>query len=253
MIRYHVVDAFEKTGLVQAVTSIRRGGVSRAPYHSLNLGAHVDDDSAAVSVNRQIFFRQIGLDARHFVHCRQIHSNRVWFIDPAAPLLQASPVEADAIITAHPSLAPGVFTADCVPIFILDAATPAIGMVHAGWRGTLTEIAAQTIRAMREHFGTAPSACLAHLGPSIQKCCYTVSISLADQFEQAFGPRVRSDECTLDLQTANANQLLQAGVPPDAISVSPFCTACRTDLFYSHRAEGGRTGRMLSLIRLHGD
>ncbi len=247
---YHTVGTFEKTGLVQAVTSIRRGGVSRAPYHALNLGNHVDDDPEAVIANRRIFFNQIGLETKGFVHCRQVHGDRVLLIDRFTPQLQNPLAEVDAMITAYPSIAPGVFTADCVPIFILDVATPAIGIVHAGWRGTLAEIAAQTITAMQKHFGTLPSRCLAHLGPSIQKCCYTVSVSLAEQFEGAFGPHVRVGKCTLDLQTANAHQLLQAGLPFHAISVSQFCTACRADLFYSHRAEGGQTGRMLSLIRL---
>jgi len=248
---YHPIPTLEKTGLVQAATSIRHGGVSHPPYHSLNLANHVGDDSEAVSANRGIFFDQVGLEAKKFIYCHQIHSGRVLFVEPFIHPPQLPFAEGDAMITVHPSLALGVFTADCVPVFILDIATPAIGIAHAGWRGTLSGIAAKTLNAMQKHFGTLPTNCLAHLGPSIQKCCYTVSMELADRFARAFGSQVRSDENRLDLQTANVQQLLQTGMPPHAISISPFCTACRTDVFYSHRAESGQTGRMLSLIRLH--
>lgn len=250
---YYPIPTLEKTGLVQAATSIRHGGVSRPPYHSLNLANHVGDDSEAVSTNRGIFFDQVGLEAQKFIYCHQIHSARVLLVEPLIPPPQTPLAEADAMITAHPSFALGVFTADCVPVFILDIATPAIGIAHAGWRGTLAGIAAETLNAMQKHFGTLPTNCLAHLGPSIQKCCYTVSIELADRFERAFGSQVRSEENRLDLQTANVQQLLQSGVPLHATSVTDFCTACRTDVFYSHRAEGGQTGRMLSLIRLNSD
>ena len=247
---YHAIDEFENTGLVQAVTSIRQGGVSRTPYHSLNLGDHVGDNPEAVLANRRIFFDQIGLDTPNFAYCRQVHGNRVLLIDASTLQLQLPLPEADAMVTVQSSLALGVFTADCVPIFVLDVATPAIGIAHAGWRGTLAKIATQTINSMENHFGSSPSSCLVHLGPSIQKCCYTTSVSLADQFERTFGSHVRVGECTLDLPTANVHQFLQMGVPSRAVSVAQFCTACCTDLFYSHRLADGKTGRMLSLIRL---
>ena len=247
---YHTISTFEKTGLVKAVTSIRHGGVSQPPYHWLNLADSVEDHPAAVTANRRIFFNQIGLDVQDFVFCRQIHSDCVRLVDRIITPSVLPLAEADAMITTQPSLALGVFTADCVPIFILDIVTPAIGIGHAGWRGTLAGIAAKVIEAMQRHFGTHPSDCLAYLGPSIQKCCYTVSPALADRFEDAFGSEVRYSKRALSLQMANVLQLRQMGLLPGAISVTQFCTACRTDLFYSHRAEGGKTGRALSLISL---
>ena len=247
---YHSISELEETGLVQAATSIRHGGVSLKPYHSLNLGASVGDERANVLANRCTLFEQVGLEWCNFVYCRQIHSANVVCVNQSDAASQTHLAEADAIITQCSNLALGIFTADCVPIFILDPVTPAIGIAHAGWRGTFARIADKTINAMNHQFGTSPSDCIVHLGPSIQRCCYIVSEELADQFGEAFGASVRSGARALSLQDANVRQLTQAGVSSHTISVSPFCTACRTDLFYSHRAESGKTGRMLSFIRL---
>ena len=238
---YHAVQELEATGIVTAGVSLRHGGVSRAPYASLNLAEHVGDDPNAVAANRAILFQKT--DLTELRYCRQVHGTDV--ID-AADHTQLS--EADALITDQRGVALGIFTADCVPIFILDVATPAIGIAHAGWRGTFARIAVKTLAQMKTRFGTVAANCQIHLGPAIQKCCYTVSTELLTQFTDRFGTTVRNGT-NLDLQLANVNQLVDIGIPTTAISVSSFCTACRTDLFYSHRAENGQTGRMLSFIK----
>ena len=245
---YQTIRELEATGIVTAGITLRQGGVSRAPYTSLNLAEHVGDDAAAVATNRRIFFQQSGLTDLHY--CRQIHSDRVIDADrTASPVLKQHP-EADALVSTRHGVALGIFTADCIPIFILDGATPAVGIAHAGWRGTLARIAVNVFATMQNRFGTLAANCQVHLGPSIQKCCYTVSTELLDQFTEHFGSTVRNDT-HLSLQTSNVKQLTEIGVPAAAISVSALCTACRTDLFYSHRAEAGQTGRMLSYIQLN--
>ena len=245
---YRPIQELQASGIVVAGISLRHGGVSRAPYTSLNLGEHVNDDPNAVETNRKILFRDAGLT--NLRYCRQIHSASVVPInDEAQPLAEHIP-EADALVTAQHNIALGIFTADCIPIFVLDVETPAIGIVHAGWRGTFARIAVNAITEMKTLFGTRPKNCHIHLGPSIQKCCYTVSTELLTQFTAEFGSTV-ANGTNLSLQTANINQLIEIGVLPDAISVSEFCTACRIDLFYSHRAENGQTGRMLSYIKLN--
>ena len=243
---YHPIQELEATGDITAGVSLRHGGVSRSPYASLNLAEHVDDDPNAVAANREIFFQKTGLtDLRY---CRQVHGTDVINGTDLPPPIPTQPPEADALVTDQREVTLGIFTADCVPIFILDVATPAIGIAHAGWRGTFARIAVNTLAQMKTLFGTVAANCQIHLGPSIQKCCYTVSTALLTQFTNRFGDTVGSGT-NLNLQLANVNQLIQVGVPAAAISVSPFCTACRTDLFYSHRAEDGQTGRMLSFIR----
>lgn len=244
----HPIQELESTGLVTAGTSLRHGGSSLTPYASLNLAEHVGDDPNAVAANRQIFFQQTGLADLHY--CRQIHSAEVIDIHEAGPATLELTPEADALISAQDGVTLGIFTADCVPVFILDVATPAIGIVHAGWRGTLAGIAVNAFNRMEALFGTLAANCLIHLGPSIQKCCYIVSAELIAQFTERFGSSV-ANGTNLSLQAANINQLTEIGLPSSSISVSPFCTGCRTDLFYSHRAENGQTGRMLSFIRLN--
>lgn len=244
---YQPIQELQASGIVTAGMSLRHGGVSRAPYASLNLGEHVNDDPNAVETNRNILLQETGLT--HLRYCRQIHSASVVHVDKEAQPLAEHIPEADALVTAKHDIALGIFTADCIPIFVLDVETPAIGIVHAGWRGTFARIAVNAITQMKFRFGTLPKNCHIHLGPSIQKCCYTVSTELLTQFTAEFGSTV-ANGANLSLQTANVNQLIEIGLPITSISVSEFCTACRTDLFYSHRAENGQTGRMLSFIRL---
>lgn len=245
---YHSIQELEATNIVTAGVSLRHGGVSRSPYASLNLAEHVGDDPSAVAANRTILFQKTGLT--NLRYCRQVHGTDVINVVDQAPSTPTLLPEADALVTAQRDVALAIFTADCIPIFILDVKTPAIGIAHAGWRGTLARIAVNTLAQMKTLFGTVAANCKIHLGPSIQKCCYTVSEELLTQFTDNFGSTVRSGT-NLSLQSANVNQLLEIGLPAAAISVSAFCTACRTDLFYSHRAEDGQTGRMLSFIKLN--
>ena len=247
---YHPIQELEATNIVTAGVSLRHGGVSRSPYASLNLAEHVGDDPNAVAANRAILFQKTGLT--NLRYCRQVHGTDVINIVDQVPSTPTLLPEADALVTAQRDVALAIFTADCIPIFILDVKTPAIGIAHAGWRGTLARIAVNTLARMKTLFGTVAANCQIHLGPSIQKCCYTVSEELLTQFTDHFGSTVGSGT-NLSLQSANVNQLLEIGLPTAAISVSPFCTACRTDLFYSHRAEDGQTGRMLSFIKLSTD
>lgn len=254
---YHTIDELTETSLVNAGISLRFKGVSKTPYASLNLASHVGDNPDAVSQNRQLFSAHTGI--KTLKYCRQIHSDAVINADTVAKLYwdvetqNVSEKTGDALISAQQSETLGVFTADCVPIFILDVASPAIGIAHAGWRGTLARIAAKTLAEMKTQFGTIAENCLIHLGPSIQKCCYTVSSDLISQFVQHFGQAVHNG-LNLSLQTANFCQLVDVGVTSDSISISPYCTACCTENFYSHRAEGGQTGRMFSFIQLiHAD
>ena len=244
---YRAIQELQTTGIVTAGISLRTGGVSHAPYASLNLAEHVGDDPRAVATNRKLLFQQTGL--KNWQYCRQVHGNCVVTVDAPTGASLEPPPEADALISACRGVALGIFTADCVPIFMLDIETPAIGIAHAGWRGTFARVAVNTLAQMKTCFGTVVENCRVHLGPAIQKCCYTVSTELLTQFAERFGCSVH-DGTHLNLQAANVNQLVEAGLPPTSISISPLCTACRTDLFYSHRAENGQTGRMLSYIQL---
>ncbi len=250
---YHTIHELSQTNLVKVGISMRSGGVSVAPFSSLNLATHVGDNPAAVLENQQIFSFHTGINSLKY--CKQVHSDTVINADTVPNSCwnyenQDAPINiGDALVSTQSGIALGVYTADCVPIFILDISTPAIGMAHAGWRGTYARIAVKTLSVMTATFGTLTENCHIHLGPSIQKCCYEVSSDLLVQFEEEFGQDVH-DGKYLSLQNANVSQLVDVGVPSESISVSPYCTACNTDNYYSYRAEEGETGRMVSFIQL---
>ena len=250
---YIPVEFLESTGLVKAGISQRLGGVSPPPYNSLNLAPHVNDKHDNVSKNQLRLFQQTGLSTLKY--CHQIHSDKVIDADEITDSnwkengSQDSHPTGDALISKINNFALGVFTADCVPISILDVETPSIAIVHAGWRGTMTQIVLKTLEKMKNEYGTNKENCLIHLGPSIQRCCYEVGSDLISQFSMKFGKSV-AYENHLCLHTANVNQLIDYGVTDNSISISSFCTSCNLNLFYSYRAEGGKTGRMLSYLQL---
>lgn len=250
---YTTVESLESTGLVDAGISQRIGGVSPPPFKSLNLSTHVCDDWNNVTRNQQKLSQQTGIQTLKY--CQQIHSDKVIDADQITHSYwngigteESSPT-GDALISKTNDTTLGVFTADCIPIFILDVITPSIAIVHAGWRGTIAQIVIKTLEKMKEDYGTNADNCLIHLGPSIQKCCYEVGSDLLSKFCQKFGDSVVYGN-HLCLQTANVNQLIDYSVPDTSISISPFCTSCNLNRFYSYRVEGEKTGRMLSYIHL---
>lgn len=247
---FYTVASFPAGAL--AVFSTRLGGVSCPPYAKLNVGAHVGDDPAAVAENRRRLGAAIGLP-QPWASVRQVHGSTVLRVDerPGEEPLG----NADALITDHPGLPLAIFTADCAAVYIYDPVRRAVGLAHAGWRGTAAGVAARTLAAMREAYGTYPGDCYAAVSPAIGSCCYEVDEAVVSQLRRFpwLGRVVRETRpghWRLDLWLANRLQLEDAGLLPGRIAVSGLCTACHTDEFYSHRAEAGRTGRQAALLVL---
>jgi polyphenol oxidase len=241
--------------------STRQGGVSRPPYATLNLGASVGDDPQAVEENRRRFFGSFGIQPSQVVRVKQVHGDGVLTVDePLASrrgfpgLLIDERYEYDALVTNLPDLALVVSTADCLPVLIHDPVRRAVAAVHAGWRSTAKRIAARAVEAMAEAYGTAPGDCRVAVGPGIRGCCYEVDVAVTDAMAvalpawEAHAVVSRAGHFRLDLAGVNRAILEAVGVPPDRIQDVGLCTACRTDRFFSHRAEKGRTGRMMNLI-----
>ncbi|MFB3817471.1 MAG: peptidoglycan editing factor PgeF [Candidatus Methylomirabilales bacterium] len=258
-----IVQAAVLHGPVVHAFSTRQGGVSRPPFDTLNLGQSVGDDPAAVQENRRRFFGRFGIEPDHVVRVKQVHGERVLVIDepatrrPGFPFsLIHEPVEADATITNLPGLALVVSTADCVPILIQDPARRAVAAVHAGWRGTAARIAARAVEAMARTYGTRPADCRAAIGPAIRRCCYQVDRPVQEQLAAGVASGGRHLEADgpgywrADLPGLNRAILLEAGLTGERIEDVGLCTACRRDLFFSHRADRGRTGRMMNFILL---
>lgn len=219
----------------------RRGGGSKPPFDSLNLGGAVGDDASSVAGNWALVERETGLA---FARAKQVHGARTVRLDAASP----PAVEADAVVSRTPGVAACVSVADCVPILLADPASGAVAAVHAGWRGTIARVAAEAVRALAAEAGTAPARLLASIGPAIGPCCYEVSADLAGRFAAEIGPGVvrHGSAPALDLWAANAAVLRAAGV--DRIEVLRRCTSCERDVFFSHRRDVGRTGRQVAFI-----
>ena len=171
--------------------SCRRGGVSKSPWDSLDLGLHVGDDPADVAENRRRYLAALGLDASQLVTPEQVHGEaiqRVGRSDAGRGALSYadSIAKTDALITDEPGLPLLLCFADCTPILLLDPAHRAVGIAHGGWKGTVRRIAAKTVLRMQREFGTRPENVLAAIGPSIGPCCYEVGPEVERQFQEAF-------------------------------------------------------------------
>jgi hypothetical protein len=252
--------------------STRPGGTSVLEgKKTLNLGFMEWDSRKAVTENRRLFQSAVAAKDSALLPLKQIHSDVVHlFLTPAA-----DPPRGDASLTNTPGPLLGVQTADCVPILLVDPKKHVVAAVHAGWRGTLARIAQKTIGRMQLEFGCKPADLLAALGPSIGPCCYEVGVELVTKFTAQFAdahdyfdePRTGDEpnpiqwlnmappghqpppkNVHLDLRKANRSQLIASGLRPNNICSTDLCTACRTDLFFSHRREGLLSGRLMSVV-----
>jgi len=254
-IPYLSIPAFQEMRFVTSAISTRIGGISQYPYRTLNLAYHVGDVHEAVAENRRRFCDIVGVDVNSLVLAQQTHGDRVAVIDESqagcgAHRHEDAIPDSDAMITRSQPVALAVLTADCVPMLVVDPVRRAIGVAHVGWRGALRMIAAKAVLKMRDTFGSVQSDCLVFLGPSIGPCCYEVRANVASQFQHKFGPGTCILENRLDLRRAVEMQLIDIGLEEGNISSEKLCTACNPGLFYSYRAEGDRTGRMMSVIKL---
>ena len=221
----------------------RAGGVSPAPWDSLNLSGFVGDDPARVAENWRRLEAATGLG---FARVRQVHGTRVVRLATATEPVD----EADAVISTAAGLAACVSVADCVPVLLADPGSGAVAAVHAGWRGTIARVSHAAVRALAGLVGGEPGRLLAAIGPSIGPCCYQVSADLAARFAREIGPVVRGLPGSegLDLWEANRRLLVEAGLRPDHVEVVGRCTACDGGSFFSHRRDRGRTGRHTAFI-----
>ena len=281
--------------------STRVGGFSRAyGKGDLNLGLTKDDSASAVEKNRAAFLREIGAVTRPragkdpcgdsrprlssrakldgcpwpLITLRQIHSDLIRYVDSVPD----HPLSGDGLITATPHLLLAIQTADCLPVILVDTRRHAVGVFHAGWRGTVQRIVEKGIGEMHRCFGTRPRDLKAAIGPGVHGCCYEVGEEVRTRFESQFeyaaklfretkdsdpvrekypllfltarapGHSELPKRIFLDLVEANRQQLLAAGVLKKNIDASPLCTNCHPELLFSYRAEKGKTGRMMGAV-----
>lgn len=248
--------------------SQRDGGVSKGCYRSLNLGLHVGDENESVIENRKRFCGRFGAELSEVVCCEQVHGTNVRAVNYAdrghgAFSLTDTVKGTDGLITDVRNLTLMLFFADCAPLLVYDPEHKAIGLSHAGWRGTVGNIAAKTLQAMHTAYNTQSTDCIAAIGPCIGQCCYTVGREVYEKFKKlfssaAFSPldladcltKTADDKYQLSLFKANKILLMKQGVQESNIATEHCCTSCNKDRFFSYRAENGKTGRHAVLLYL---
>ncbi|MEA3335645.1 MAG: peptidoglycan editing factor PgeF [Chloroflexota bacterium] len=245
------------SGLVHGV-STRQGGVSTGPFSSLNLGWTVGDSPENVEANHGRLARALAVRRQHLTTTWQVHSNRILRAEMADRGTMID--KADGIVTNVPDLPLSQRFADCTPLLVYDPGQHAAGLAHGGWRGTVANVAGSLVAAMVEAFDSRPEELLAVVGPAIGPCCYEVGPEVIAAVTERYphksrqllrsgnGRRSKNGRAWFDLWESNRWQLAEAGV--EQIEVSAICTACHRNRFYSHRADGGRTGRFGAVVML---
>lgn len=269
--------------------STRGGGFSRAYRNGdLNLGFTKDDSRATVQKNRDAFLARVGAVSRGrqgskagfwpLITLRQIHSDIIHCVDSVPD----EPLVGDGLLTSAPGILIAIQTADCLPVILVDPKHRAVGVFHAGWRGTLKRIVEKGVGEMFRYFGARPRDLLAAIGPGVRGCCYEVGEEVRAKFESQFAYAAdlfrevkESDpvrekypllfltarapghgelpaKLFLDLAEANRRQLLAAGVLAKNIKALPLCTQCHNDQLFSFRAEKGKTGRLMGVAGVRG-
>ncbi|WP_123039876.1 peptidoglycan editing factor PgeF [Cohnella candidum] len=249
-----------ETALLKLESWTEFGGVSAGftTRQAGNTALHVGDDPAAVAARRNTLAESLEWAFEAWTCGEQVHGCAVHAVRPEdagrGRLDRSSAVaDTDALITDEPDILLVQFFADCVPLYFLDPVTGALGLAHAGWKGTVADIAGHTVRRMAETYGAKPSDIRGAIGPSIGACCYEVDEAVISRVRET----IRDDRvltptsdgrARLDLKECNRHLMIKAGILPSRIELSTWCTGCRTDLFFSHRAENGKTGRMMSWL-----
>jgi len=252
-LRLFQFDSLLSDGVVHGLLT-RRGGVSPWPWESLNVGAMVGDDPERVHTNRGLALEALARNPASVFDAWQVHSAEV--VVANAPRGDAPPLQADAILTDRPEVTLMMRFADCVPVLLHDPVRRAVGIVHAGWLGTVRQVLRAALRRMVSAYGTRLADVVAAIGPSIAAHHYPVGAEVVAAFRAAYGATADrhltagDDGTRLDLWGANRQVLEEEGVR--RIEVSGICSACHTEDWFSHRGEGGRTGRFAAVIALAG-
>lgn len=256
---FRTSDCLTAAGSAVHAFTTRFGGVSTGVWESLNLGTGRGDDPQHVEENYRRIAGALGVDPARTARTHQVHGDRIRIVDERGPFGICGE-DCDALITDVPGVLLCVYTADCTPILILDPRRKAAAAVHAGWRGTVLQLAAKTVRQMTETYGSRPSDLVAAIGPSIAKCCFETHRDVPDAVLAAYGPEAKDmifpaaapGKYRVDLKRLNALSLQRAGVPAGRIEIDGACTACEPEKYWSHRVHGTARGNQCGLIALCG-
>lgn len=257
-------DNLGKQERIEHFCTTRKGGVSKGPFSSLNLGNFSDDSSTNIYENRKILSRMFYTHISDFIIPHQTHGNKVEIIDEEfMSLSKSDKIETlygvDATITHLKNIFICATTADCVPILLYDSEKQVVAAIHAGWKGIVGGIIENTIIKMKEGYASGPSGVIAAIGPSISKKNYEVGAELIAKFQES-GFNISSSASVnkqtgkwhINLKQIASEELARLGISPQQIEISDLCTFHESDLFFSARRQSIVSGRILSGIRLLG-
>lgn len=228
----------------------RRGGVSRGAYESLSMSPRRGDDNENVRQNEKIVCAALNFNHDKLTSTRQEHTDNIKFVDKTHigyGVHKDWGEGVDGIITIEKNVPLLCYSADCVPILFYASDICAIAAVHAGWRGSAMKIASKCVKMIKEA-GAETENIYAAIGPCIGKCCYEVDSEVAYHFDEQCFLKKENGKFMLDLVKSNEKMLMEEMIPAENISVSGICTKCRNDLFFSHRAQHGKSGTLGGII-----
>jgi len=235
-----------RRGRLAAIVTLRGGGFSAGPFERLNLSFKVGDVPLRVRKNRGLLASTLGLREQDCAWPEQVHGDSVANAD--------SPGEfkgADGLVSTRPELWIAILVADCVPVFVMDDELSTVGLAHAGRLGTALGITKNLIAAVGAESGVPPRRLIVALGPSIGPCCYELDSITASNLPDTC-VEVRDGKVFFDLWKANALQAMARGIAEENIVLPPACTCCKQEMFFSHRAHSGRTGRQMAITSAGG-
>ncbi|PYY27416.1 peptidoglycan editing factor PgeF [Paenibacillus illinoisensis] len=262
----------EQFSRMTAGFTTRQGGVGSKPYATLNCAYHVGDDPSDVLENRRLVAEKLGFSVSAWTCGEQVHGKHVAVIqadDRGKGLMdrQSALQDTDGLVTNVPGVLLTSFYADCVPLYFYDPVQQAVGLAHAGWKGTVAGIAQSMVETMEREYGSLAQNIRTAIGPSIGDCCYEVDEAVMQHVRVWFESAPGNDEYNnsvqgrayhssgngktmLNLKECNRHIMMKAGILPDHIECTTWCTSCHPELFFSYRKENGTTGRMASWIEL---
>lgn len=252
---------FEDINFIEHGFSTRLGGCSSGIYKSMNLSFNLDDDKENVLKNFHTIAKAIDISVDNMVYSKQTHTTNVLKVGHEkcgmGIVRQRDYDNIDGLVTNEPGVCLVTSFADCVPLFFVDKVNKCIGSSHSGWRGTVGNIAKNTLELMKKEYGTRAENVAAFIGPSICMNCYEVSEDVIEQYNKAFSKEELKDivsagkekgKYLLNLQMANYYNMINAGIVPQNIGISDICTCCNSDILFSHRASHGKRGILCGFI-----
>src|SRR6056297_771308 len=240
----------------------RQGGYSKTPFHAFNLAFHVGDKEENVFRNRAKLAKYLNIPLQSFTISNQVHGTNISIVGQAergsgATNISTALKENDAMITNQEDICLLIFVADCVPVFLYDKEKKVIGLIHAGWKGTIDLITEKTVSLLQSYWDCKPQDIICAIGPSIGPCCYQVGPEVVDKVRKTFPKndylvQVMSKDGRgyFNLWETNKIQLLDCNIPEKNIEVAELCTCCHSDIFFSSRKEHRYTGRFAAGIML---